>query len=228
MKGLIQINRSVVFVSLLLLMCNTVMAQLTPPGVRRPNGPLLHPRGYMVAVGATGGYGIAMGTASRVYDFRPTMSTSYHFGLAVNAQFIERGRRGFRSDGGFLFGVEVEALYGSRNTKVSGTLARLNCLEFPILVQYYPLSSLGVEAGITAVKFLGYSPDYLQIGFSHLHLGQISGGDMMPTIGVCYKTPFGLMLNARYYLGLSNLAGNLDSKMSTAIVSMTYLIPIIK
>lgn len=206
-----------------LLFCSTMMAQ--PPGVKRFQ---LYDRDYKISIGPAVGFGFSTGSGSNAYDFNPSKGFAYHFGLAVNAHFGSRGRHSFGSGGTGLFGVEVEALYGRRNLKVSGSAAHLNCLEVPVLAQFYPLPNVGIEAGVTLVRFMGYSPDLTQAGTSFLHTGQISGGDVMPTFGVTYQLPIGLAFGARYQLGCSNLAGNLDSKVSAAMVSVSYLFNAVK
>ena len=112
--------------------------------------------------------------------------------------------------------------------KVGDADWRMQCVEIPLLAQVYPVSQLGLEAGVTLVRTMGFAPELMQTDNAFLHTGQISAGDMMLTVGACYKTAFGLMLDARYNLGFSPLAGNLNTKVSTAMVSVAYLFDIVK
>ena len=90
------------------------------------------------------------------------------------------------------------------------------------------MAEIAVEAGVTMVRVLGFTPELMQTGTAYMHTGQISGGDVMLTVGACYKARFGLMVDARYNLGMSTVAGNVDSKVSSAVVSIAYLFDIVK
>ena len=54
----------------------------------------------------------------------------------------------------------------------------------------------------------------------------------MITAGLAYKTSINesssLMIDARYNLGMSPLAGNLDTKISSMMLSFAYLFNIVK
>ena len=106
----------------------------------------------------------------------------------------------------------------------------LQCIEIPVMFQYYPISSLAtefaLEAGITFVKVFKCSPSQLQCNNIILQTGQLSSSDLMISLGVCYQTPFNVALNLRYNIGTMALAGNLDSRISTFIVSAVYLFDI--
>ena len=213
---------------LFMLLSSFVMAQVTPPGVRKPNRAVLHARGYQIAIAPTVGFGLALGSESETYNSDLSIGYGYHFGLAVNARFGNRRNSSFSGGEKGHLGVELAALYENRIMKVSGVASHLKCIEIPIVGQYYPINSLCAEAGVTLVKFMEYSPEWTPLGPSFLHTGQIKGGDIMLTVGASYDSPIGLAIGIRYYLGCSNIAGNFDSKVSTAMVSLTYLLRIIK
>ena len=54
----------------------------------------------------------------------------------------------------------------------------------------------------------------------------------MPTAGLVYKARLNdnsaLLIDARYNMGMSNLAGNFDTKVSTAMLSIAYMFNIVK
>ena len=126
------------------------------------------------------------------------------------------------------WGLEIEALYEARRFNAGTGVMVMRCLEIPILLQFYINHNFQVEAGLTPVKLLDVSPEYLQTGDVVANVGQIKGNDVMVTAGVCYKTAKGLAFGLRYNLGMSEWAENFHSKTSTAMVSVSYLFPIIK
>ena len=87
---------------------------------------------------------------------------------------------------------------------------------------------MALEAGATLVHVLGCTPATLDYQGAHFNVGGIKGNDVMLSVGACIKTSFGLMLDARYNLGCSHLAGNFDTKVSTAMLSVVYLFTMVK
>ena len=169
-----------------------------PPGV---SGFRLYERDYRISIGPKAGAGLALGTSIPMYDFKASMGMSYQAGVAVNAHFGRRQRFGFGGGGTGWFAVEAEALYGLRNFKLNGTPVRMHCLEVPLLAQLYPIKELGIEAGATMVKVFSFTPDVMQSDYA---------------------------LDLRYNFGLSGLAGNFDSKISSVTLSLAYMLDVLK
>ena len=96
------------------------------------------------------------------------------------------------------------------------------------MVRVYPIVPLGFDAGITFVRMLGFTPEYTQTDYAFMHTGQIKGGDVMLTMGACFQPGFGLMIDARYNFGISPIAANLDTRVSTVMVSVAYLLTVVK
>ena len=168
------------------------------------------------------GAGLAIATQPTNFSSSFSNGLAYQLGLSANMHF---GRRYSTSPGGTgWFGLEAEVLYCGRNLSIEGkgTTLSMHCLEIPLLVQFYPIPSLAINAGPTFTKILKCSPEQLQLDDVVLNTGQLSGSDVMLTAGVAYKTPINLMLDLRYNLGFSALAGNMDSKVSTAMISIVY------
>lgn len=216
-------NKHFTFLLFLLFLSNLLSAQ--PPGV---SGFRLYERNYKISIGPTAGFGLSKGTSSQIYDYNPKLGLSYRIGLAVNGHFGRRHRFGFGGGGTGWVGFEAEALYGSRIMKEGRTQVRVNCVEVPLLGQVYPISKLGFELGLTMVKVLSYTPELTPANNTFLYTGQIKAWDVMLSIGACYKLPIGLMFSARYNIGTSDFAGNFDTKESTAVVSLTYLIHVLQ
>ena len=161
------------------------------------------------------------------YKLDPKGAIGFQGGLAANFHF---GRRTSKSDGGTgLWGLQVEALFSQRTIKMEGSDdLKLSCLEVPILAQFYATPSLCIELGPTFSGTLSSSPDQLVSGDMAYKTGDLKAFDVMLTAGVGYKHKSGLTVGGRYNLGMSELAGNFEGKVSTFTVSVGYLFNLIK
>ena len=179
-----------------------------------------------IELGPKIGGGVALATNPSFFDFDLKGGLAYQIGGAINVNISHHPSLGLQGIG--RLGFEIEALYGSRSFNAGNKNMVMRCLEIPLLLQYYITPDIQVEAGLTPVKLLGVSPDYLQTGNVVANVGNIKGNDMMVSAGACYKTDIGLTIGLRYNLGLSEWAENFHSKTSTAMVSVIYLFPLIK
>ena len=187
-------------------------------------------RPLRIAIGPKVGVGLDMGSHSDLENLDFGMGFGYQFGAAFNAHF---GRRTELSCGGTgWFGLQIEAMYGGRNIKLGSINLGTSCLEVPVLAQLYVTPSLALQAGATAVMILGSKPNQLYYEGATYGTGEIKGGDVMATAGLAYKARLNgnsvLLIDARYNLGTSNLAGNFDTKVSSVMVSFAYLFNIVK
>ena len=187
-------------------------------------------RPYRIAFGPKVGVGLDMGSHSKHENLNFGMGFGYQVGAVFNAHF---GRRYEMSCGGTgWFGLQVEAMYGGRNIKLGSTSLGTSCLEVPVLAQLYVIPNLALEAGVTMVKVFGASPDQLYHEGTTYGTGEIKGSDVMITAGLAYKIPINssssLLLDARYNMGMSPLAGNFDTKVSSIMFSVVYLFNIVK
>lgn len=195
------------------LCCNVLFAQ----GDDRP---------FRIAAGPKLGVGMAFGSHSNEQNLDFGSALGYQLGASFNAHF---GRRYEMSDGGTgWLAIEVEAMYGKNSLKLGTEDFSISCIEVPVLAQLYLTSTVGLEAGVTLVKFTGVSPAKLKSDGATYSVGDITGGDAMITAGLCYKTPNGIMIDARYNLGMSSLNPNFDTKVSSFMISVAYLFNIVK
>ena len=172
------------------------------------------------------GAGLGMASNPSFFDFSIKGGFAYQIGAALNVHVSHHPSLGLAGIG--RVGLEIEALYSSQNLKVGQDNMRINCLEIPVLVQLFVTSNFQIEAGATPTMILKVSPEYLQAGNVVANVGDIRGGDVKVSVGVCYNTPFGLAIGLRYNLGMSELAENFHSKISTALFSVNYMFPLIK
>lgn len=218
-------RKKLLFVLLTALCCNGLFAQdeFFPGSDINTLG---DDHSYRVAIGPKLGVGLGLGSHSNVQNLDFGMGLSYQFGAAFNAHF---GRRFDMSEGGTgWFAIEVEAMYGKNAIKLGSNNLGVNCIQVPILAQLYVVPSFAIEAGATMVKILSGTPAQLNYEGTTYGTGEFKGGDVMVTAGVCYKNPIGIMIDARYNLGMSPLANNFDTKVSSIMVSFAYLFNIVK
>lgn len=187
-------------------------------------------RPLRIAIGPKVGVGLDLGSHSNLENIDFGMGVGYQFGAAFNAQF---GRRTEMSCGGTgWFGLQIEAMYGGRNIKLGSTSLGTSCIEVPVLAQLYVTPSVALQAGATAVMILQGTPEELYYEGAAYGTGEIKGKDVMVTAGLAYKARLNensaLLIDARYNMGMSSLAGNFDTKVSSVMLSLSYLFNIVK
>lgn len=212
-------RKHLLFVLLAVLCCGRLFAQDE-----------MDDRPYRLALGPKVGLGLDMGSHSKLENLDFGMGFGYQLGAVFNAHF---GRRYEMSEGGTgWFGLQIEAMYGGRNIKLGPTNLGTSCLEVPVLAQLYVVPNLALEAGATMVKVLGATPAVLAHDGAIFGIGEIKGGDVMITAGLSYKSRVNpnsaLLLDVRYNMGTSPLAGNFDTKVSSVMFSIAYLFNIVK
>lgn len=168
-------------------------------------------------------------------------------GLAFQARF---GKASENSVGGTgYFGAGLELKYKLNSVKTLGTdesgkenaKMSIGYFEVPVFAHIYPLAkspslnSFYVELGAAFAGTLSRSPksltlinpsaDYSLVTYNLDANGStLKGMDVRPFAGLGYTIPnTGLDINARYYIGTSELAGNFPCKMNTLEVSLAWL-----
>ena len=202
------------------LCCNGLIAQEVD------DDPIPPDRDYRMFIGPKLGAGVALGSHSDVQNLDFGAAFSYQVGAVYNAHF---GRRFELSNGGTgWFGFQIEALYGKNNLKLGTEGFGFSCIEIPVLAQLYVTPTFAIEAGATAVKVLGGTPSQITFDGATYGVGELRGSDVRITAGLCYKNPMGFMIDARYNMGMSPIAGNFDTKVSSFMLSFAYLFNIVK
>ena len=168
-------------------------------------------------------------------------------GLAFQARFGKASENSVGGTGYFSAGFELK--YKLNSVKTLGTdesgkenaKMSIGYFEAPVFVHIYPLAkspglnSLYVELGAAFAGTLSRSPksltlnnpsaDYSQVTYYlDSNDSKLKGMDVRPFAGLGYTIPnTGLDINARYYIGTSELAGNFPCKMNTLEVSLAWL-----
>ena len=146
-------------------------------------------------------------------------SKTFSYGLkaGLNYSTITAGERAQAKSaavfGGFgairfnsTWGISVDLLYSRQGCEVSQTVDAavvLDYLKIPLLVNYYVKQAEGLTVKV------GFQPGFLlsssmeEGGFSYEK--GIQSADYSIPIGIAYEFGFGLLLDARFNLGLSNV-----------------------
>ncbi len=190
---------------------------------------------YELSVGPRIGAGVSTmseGDGLNVYD---GSGLAFGGGLAANIRFGGKDSRGRALNGQGLFGLGLELNYKSLSVKTTSEEdLKLGYFEVPIMLQFYPmytskhLKNLYIEVGPTIAGTLSASPERLSADDIIYKTGDIKGFDIKATVGLGYRfnktsANDGLYLNARYYIGTSELAGNFPGKTSNFEFTIGYL-----
>lgn len=150
-------------------------------------------------------------------------------GIFANFRFGQS--KNFSNSGTGPLGVQVEAVYKQLKAKTLGDDdLTLNYFEVPVMLQYYPcynvkkMQNLRIEAGPVIAGTMGSKPDVLTNGSSTYKTGDLKGFDVRLAFGVGYEMNNGLGINARYNIGMSDLAENFPVKTNTFEISLSFKI----
>lgn len=149
----------------------------------------------------------------------------FEVGIVANLRFL---RPEDKPLGNERLGAQVEFLYSMQNLGTADKTISMNCFEVPVLVQWYPISSFGVEVGPTFKGAMASSPKDLHYGTTIYNMSKLKAMDVMVTFGILYKHKSGFNVDLRYNLGNSDIAGNFKTKASTLALSFGWLFPLIK
>lgn len=191
-------------------------------------------------LGAKGGVTMTSMTQPKECDLYDGSGIGFSGGLAMKARFSRASENANEATG--MFGLGLELKYKQNNVKTianEGDL-KLGYFEVPVALQFYPFAKSNamnpfyIEVGGSFAGIMSKSPDALRVNnpneeyqYVSYHTGDLKGFDIRPLAGIGYCLPisdnkYGLDLNARYYLGTSELAKNFPCKMSTIEVSLCF------
>lgn len=217
--------RKLILVALAFLVYDAAFSQIQKDEWKWPDE---HTQDMQIRIeaGAKVGGGLSFASAPTLYHFDFQSGLTYQFGIAANAHLGYRSR--LHPESLSRIGLEVEALFNTKRLQTYWGPITLNCIEIPVLIQYYLVSGVVVEAGPTFVKHRNASPESLQCNEAYLNISDFRVNDVMLSIGLGYQTVFGLNLGLRYNMGTSLMAENLDSRISTIVLSASYLFPVLQ
>ena len=178
-----------------------------------------------LSVGPTAG--ATMGTfslssdASYSFGFRPGFSA----GGFLNFRFLNRNIRSTAETGVLAIQPEIRFTMIGGNSDESDL--GLSYVTIPVMFQVYPLTNLYLEAGLTFGFNVAHTPDNIVVSDTEYNLENLKADDVAASLGVGYR--FGnLSIGARYHVGLSDLAENMQWKNRWIQVGISYSIPMTK
>lgn len=160
-------------------------------------------------------------------------------GVAAKVRFGKANE--YSPEGTGFLGAGLEVKYAQHSVKTMGRDdLKLGYLEVPVLVQFYPLTQskalngLYIEVGPEFAMLMSKSPDKLRLDINAPYpglqaieyaTGDLKGGDIRVAMGLGYTLPdLGLGINARYYLGMSELSKHvLPTKLNTIELSLSWM-----
>ena len=167
-----------------------------------------------------------------LYD---SFGIGYSGGVAVQGRF---GNSSPQSPGGTgIFGAGLELKYKLNSVKTLGVdekgkeSAKLNLsyFEVPLYVHIYPaykskaLNGLYLEAGVSVAGTMSAKPESIIANEVYYKTGDLKGFDVRPLVGLGFTTSCGFDVNARYYIGTSDLAKNMASKQNSFELSLSWM-----
>ena len=157
--------------------------------------------------GVKAGINFATDTGDGEFDTGATARTGIHFGGIARMGIHER------------LGLQGEILYSMQGFKDEVT-HKLDYINLPIVINYFPLKSLGLQAG---PQFgFNINDTFDDEGSSSGSLG-VKGFDVSLVFGAQYKFPTGLFAQGRYQMGLTDFIDyNTPSKNNVLSFSIGY------
>ena len=153
--------------------------------------------------------------ACAVFSFASAQETGFGFGVKAGVNISNQTlddaakyKAGFT--GGIFadyrtcnwFAVSVDVLYSRQGTKGEGVKVKTDNLNIPILANFYLVKGLAVKAGIQPGFLLKAKNNDVDVKAAY------KKADVAVPVGVSYLFNCGLILDARYNIGVTNLAKN--------------------
>ena len=149
------------------------------------------------------------------FDPNFSMGTGMHVGAVVNLHWGQRTASSLPGTG--FWGAQAEVLYTNQSVKTDGENLKYSSIKVPLMLKVYPLSALSIEVGPEFSYIFSTSPDVLKVDGVEVHTGDCKGLNVGAGVGASYEFPFGLMVGARYSLGLTDFGKNLKWKNNNNI-----------
>jgi opacity protein-like surface antigen len=175
--------------------------------------------------GIKGGVNISSFTGSDADDLGMESRTGFHAGGLIEGKFSE------------TFGAQLEILYNSTGAKWEGLIEdefgnefqgeltfKLDYISAPILVKYFLLQNMSLETG-PQISFEINSEIEAEAEGVSVSLDsedETNKVDFAWVFGLGYDLPYGLMVQGRYYIGLSDIYDETNMKHSVLQISVGY------
>ena len=154
-----------------------------------------------------------------------TYSQGVDFGIKFGANFANiSDASGLDNKTGFHAGafaalkfndkvaLQGELLYSQQGAKFSPGDFNLDYVNVPVIVKYYLVQGLNIQLG----------PQFGFLVDDNINAGDAEGVDFSAVMGVGYDLPFGLRIDGRYNLGLTDVVKNDNGKNQVFSLALGY------
>ena len=193
-------------------------------------------------IGPKGGVTMSSMTQPNECDLYDGSGIGFSGGIAMKARFGRATENSIEGTG--MVGVGLELKYKQNKVKtIAGDDLSLGYFEVPVTLQFYPstksnvMNGFYIEAGVAGGLLTSKSPDQIKLKeelnqpwpgiLSKEYVfktGDLKGFDVHPVVGIGFTIPnTGFDINARYNIGMSELAENFPCKVSAIEVSISWL-----
>lgn len=206
-------NRFIILTVLFALFCISSYGQ----------GKAMKPKKLKTSFGVKAGVNLStINNSQQSLDFSSGMKADFHVGALVNLHF------GYRNEGSPVgtgwFGIQPELLYSRQGFTLDGESVNFDYLTIPVMAKVYFTKALNIEVGPYFSYLLSVSPNSMVIDGAQIATSDLKGGmDAGLAVGVGYETKFGLTVGARYNIGMSEMAKNLQWKNNVIAISVGWL-----
>lgn len=186
-------------------------------------GKAVKPKVLKTSFGLKAGVNLSnISTGQSNLDFSASMNTGFHVGVVANLHF------GYRNEGSpvgtGLFGLQPELLYSMQGFSVDDERINFSYLTLPIMAKLYIAKGFNIEAGPYFSYLISASPGSTVIDGAQIDISGLEGGlDIGAGLGLGYETKSGLTIGARYNIGFSEMAKNLQWKNNVIAISVGWL-----
>lgn len=120
-----------------------------------------------------------------------------------------------------LFALSADVLYSRQGNKLEGDKTTSDNLNIPILANFYIVKGLAVKAGVQPGFLL--AANMTEDGEKTDIKSDTKTFDLSVPVGLSYTFNFGLILDARYNIGVTNIAksNELNGKANNSVWTLT-------
>lgn len=213
MKNLMKSNRLMILTALFSLFCLASFGQ----------GPGKKEKVLKTKFGLKAGVNLAnIKNGQTSLNFSPGMKTDFQAGAMLNMHFGKRIEGSPVGTG--KFGIQPELLYSRQGFTVNGESINLDFVTLPVMAKYYMTEKFNIGVGPYVGYLLSSAPNSSVIDGAQINLSDLKGSiDVGMGAGIGYETTFGLSVEARYNLGMSDMAKNLKWQNNVIAFSLGWL-----
>lgn len=133
--------------------------------------------------------------------------TAFHLGLIGEIMLTDK------------FAIQPEVLYSAQGAKEDDVTWKLDYVAVPVMAKYFVTPGLSLEAG---PQFAFNTLSEIEFEGETMELDEIEGMDLGLGLGLGYQIMQSAFVQARYVMGLSDIAEDADAKHSVFQISVGY------